>query len=214
VPFTSVTNSDVQHQDLTAKYNVIVLPSQRAREIVEGDLTNNRPPEFAGGIGEAGVARLKAFVADGGTLVCFDASCELALKQFNLPLRNALEGVKTSEFYCPGSVVALDVDTSQPLARGLKADTYAYFINSSAFELVEGQTAANVRVVARYAKDNVLRSGWLLGENRLKGKIALAQLQVGKGQIILFAFRPQHRGQTWGTFPFIWNALSSYEVSR
>jgi hypothetical protein len=129
-------------------------------------------------------------------------------------LRNALEGVKTSEFYCPGSVVALDVDTSQPLARGLKADTYAYFINSSAFELVEGQTAANVRVVARYAKDNVLRSGWLLGENRLKGKIALAQLQVGKGQIILFAFRPQHRGQTWGTFPFIWNALSSYEVSR
>ena len=214
VPFTSVSNRDVQLQDLTAKYNVILLPSQRAREIVEGDLTNTRSPEFAGGIGEAGVATLTAFVAKGGTLVCFDASCELALKQFNLPLRNALEGVKTSEFYCPGSVVALDVDTTQPLARGLKADTDAYFINSSAFELVEGQTAANVRVVARYAKDNVLRSGWLLGENRLKGKIALAQVQVGKGQIILFAFRPQHRGQTWGTFPFIWNALSSSQNSR
>ena len=213
VPFTSVSNSDVQQQDLTTKYNVIVLPSQRAREIIEGDLTNTRPPEFAGGIGEAGVAKLKAFVAEGGTLVCFDASCELALKQFDLPLRNALEGVKTSEFYCPGSVVALEVDTTQPLARGLKANTDAYFINSSAFEL-EGQMAANVRVVARYAKDNVLRSGWLLGENRLKGKIALAQVQVGKGQIILFAFRPQHRGQTWGTFPFIWNALASSQNSR
>ncbi len=214
VPFTSVSNADVQQQDLSAKYEVIILASQRARELVEGDFTNPRPPEFAGGIGEAGVARLKAFVADGGTLVCFDASCEVAIKQFKLPLRNALEGLKNSEFYCPGSVVALDVDSSQPLARGLKPNTDAYFINSSAFELLEGQTAANVRVVARYAKENVLRSGWLLGESKLRGKIALAQVQVGRGQIILFAFRPQHRGQTWGTFPFIWNALSSSQVSR
>src|SRR5687767_2844788 len=61
VPFISVTNSDLQRQDLPAKYDVIVLPSQRAREIVEGDLTNSRPPEFAGGIGEAGAAKLKAF---------------------------------------------------------------------------------------------------------------------------------------------------------
>ncbi len=111
-------------------------------------------------------------------------------------------------------MVALDVDTSQPLARGLRPVTDAYFINSSAFELAEGQTAANVRVVARYAKENVLRSGWLLGEAKLNGKIALAQVQVGKGQIILFAFRPQHRGQTWGTFPFIWNALSAAQGAR
>ena len=173
-----------------------------------------RPPEFAGGISETGVAKLKAFVTNGGTLICFDASCELAIKQFNLPLRNALEGVRSSDFYCPGSVVALEVDTSEPLARGLRSDTDAYFINSSAFELVEGQPTTDLRVVARYAKENVLRSGWLLGESRLRGKIALAHVKVGKGQIILFAFRPQHRGQTWGTFPFIWNALSSSQTPR
>ncbi|HET6669701.1 MAG TPA: M14 metallopeptidase family protein [Pyrinomonadaceae bacterium] len=214
VPYASLTNKDIQQEDLPAKYNVIVLPSQRAREIVEGNPITSHPPEFAGGIGEAGVAKLKAFVAEGGTLICFDASCELALKQFNLPLSNALEGVKSSEFYCPGSVVALDVDTSQPLGRGLSPATDAYFLNSSAFELVEGKTADSVRVVARYARENVLRSGWLLGEARLRDKIALAQVRVGKGQVILFAFRPQHRGQTWGTFPFIWNALASAAISR
>jgi hypothetical protein len=212
VRYTSLSNSDMQRADRLAQYNVIVLPSQRAREIAEGNPISSHPPEFSGGISEAGVAALKAFVTNGGTLICFDASCELAIKQFNLPLRNSLEGVKSSDFYCPGSVVALDVDTSQPLARGLRPATNAYFINSSAFEVAEGRAAANVRVVARYAKENLLRSGWLLGETRLNGKIALAQVQVGKGQIILFAFRPQHRGQTWGTFPFIWNALSSAQA--
>jgi zinc carboxypeptidase len=214
VAYASVTNKEIQQEDLLAKYNVIVLPSQRAREIVEGNPTSTHPGEFAGGIGPAGVAKLKAFVTDGGTLICFDASCELAIKQFNLPLRNALDGIRSSDFYCPGSVVALDVETSQLLGRGLSPATDAYFINSSAFELVDGQTSGSVRIVARYAKENVLRSGWLLGEARLRGKIALAQVQMGKGQVILFAFRPQHRGQTWGTFPFIWNALSSASSSR
>ena len=80
-----------------------------------------------------GVAKLKQFVEGGGTLICFDAACELAIKQFNLPIRNTLEGLKSSEFYCPGSVLALDVDNSQPLARGLARSVDAYFINSSAF---------------------------------------------------------------------------------
>ena len=41
----------------------------------------------------------------------------------------------------------------------------------------------------------------------LNGKTALAEVPFGKGKIVLFAFRPQHRGQTFGTFPFIFNAL-------
>ena len=50
---------------------------------------------------------------------------------------------------------------------------------------------------------------WLLGEDRIKDKIALAEVKMGQGRVVLFGFRPQHRGQTWGTFPFIWNALSA-----
>jgi glutamine amidotransferase-like uncharacterized protein len=98
------------------------------------------------------------------------------------------------------------VDNKNPIASTLPTSLPAYFINSSAFAAAAD---ANVRVIARYAKDNVLLSGWLLGEDKLSGQIALVEVGVGKGRIVLFGFRPQHRGQTWGTLPFIWNALSS-----
>ena len=52
------------------------------------------PAEYTGGISEGGVSNLKEFVNSGGTLICFDSSCDLAIKQFNLPIKNVLEGVE------------------------------------------------------------------------------------------------------------------------
>jgi len=207
VPYSSIRDPEVRQGALSTSYDVIVLPSQREKEIIDGNSTENYPKEFTGGITTAGVGNLRSFVENGGTLLCFDASCELAIKHFNLPLRNVLEGLRSSEFYCPGSILGLEVDTAQPIARGVPHSTVAYFINSSAFEASDSK----VRVVARYAKENVLRSGWLLGEDKLRGKIALAEVTLGKGRVVLFAFRPQHRGQAWVTLPFIWNAMTAGE---
>jgi hypothetical protein len=204
IPYTSVRDTDIRQGSLSTNYDVIILPSQREREIIDGNSTENYPREFTGGMTTAGVGNLKIFVENGGTLLCFDASCELAIKQFNLPVRNVLETLKSSEFYCPGSILSLDVDNAQPLARGVPHNTSAYFINSSAFEA----TDSKVRVIARYAKGDVLRSGWLLGEDKVRGKIALAEVPLGRGRIVLFGFRPQHRGQAWVTLPFIWNAIT------
>ncbi|MEP6847319.1 MAG: hypothetical protein ABI999_00570, partial [Acidobacteriota bacterium] len=137
-------------------------------------------------------------------LICFDDSCGMVIKRFGLPIRNVLDGLKRNEFYNPGSVVELDVNTHDPLAKGFGDETPAYFTASSAFEIAPD---AHVRVVAKYASKDALLSGWMLGEKYLNGKTALAVAPFGKGSIVLFAFRPQHRGQSWATFPFIFNAL-------
>jgi Zinc carboxypeptidase len=205
VPYSSVRDTDIRQGALTSRFDVLVFSSQRSTEIIAGNAAGSLPAEYTGGVTEAGVTKLREFVSSGGTLICFDAACDLAIKQFNLPIRNILEGVKSSEFYCPGSIVTLDLDNKNPIASNLPATIPAYFINSSAFD----SNDASVHVIARYAKENVLRSGWLLGEEKLRGQIALAEVGLGKGRIVLFAFRPQHRGQAWATLPLIWNSISS-----
>jgi hypothetical protein len=210
VPYTSLRDAEVRAGKLSSKYDVIVLPSMRLREIVEGRAKDSAPPELTGGITEAGVEALRRFVEEGGTLVCWDNSTEFAIKRFQLPLRNVLEGLKSSEFYCPGSILRVEVDTAHPLARTMPRSTDVYFVNSAAFEATDER---RVRVVARYAekKESVLRSGWLLGAEHLAGRAALAEVTLGRGRVVLFGFRPQHRAQTWGTFPFIFNAVERRE---
>jgi hypothetical protein len=203
-PYQSLRDAAINETNLRISYDAIVLPSDRNREPADsGAPAADAAPA---GITDKGFVNLARFVADGGTLICFDGSCGSLIKRWKLPLRNVLEGLRSSEFYCPGSILRLDVDASNPIARAMSRDVDAYFINSSAFEATDKD---RVRVIARYAKENVLRSGWLLGEDKIKDRVALAEVEMGKGRVVLFAFRPQHRGQTWGTFPFIWNAINS-----
>lgn len=203
IPFRSISNNDLR-QDRLSDLDVIVLAADSENAIFRGLSAERYPEEFAGGIGDTGVENLKKFVENGGKLVCFDDSCELAVRRFNLPLRNVVAGMRRNEFYNPGSIVKLSVDTRHPLGRGTPEETPAYFSSSSAFEIAAG---ARVSVVARYAEKDALMSGWMLGEKHINGKAALVEVPYGKGKIVMFAFRPQHRGQTWGTFPFIFNAL-------
>ncbi len=202
IPFSSVSDQDFRSNNLN--YDAIILPADGENSIVKGLSAERYPAEYAGGIGESGVENLKKYVENGGKLICFDDSCEMVIKQFNLPVKNVLNGLKRSEFYDPGSIVKLRVDTRNPLGKGLSQETPAYFTNSSAFEISDD---SKVKTVAIYAERDSLLSGWTLGEKYMNGKTALAEADYGKGKIVLFAFRPQHRGQSWGTFPFIFNAL-------
>jgi hypothetical protein len=202
INYTSLMDAQVRSGDLP--FDVIVLPSMTENAIVRGVTQEDYPDEYKGGIGDAGVENLKKFVERGGKLVCWDDSCDALIKRFDLSMKNVLNGLRRSEFYNPGSIVRINVDKSSPLAAGEPEDAAAYFINSSAYEISD---TSRVHPIARYADKDALLSGWMLGEKFLNGKTALAEADYGKGKIILFGFRPQHRGQTWGTFQFIFNAL-------
>ncbi len=62
-------------------------------------------------------------------------------------------------------------------------------------------------VVASYPSEDILLSGWLLGEEVIARKAAVVDAKYQKGHIILIGFRCQHRAQSHGTYKFLLNAL-------
>ena len=174
------------------------------------------PPEYTGGLGAEGVKALREFVEQGGTLVCLNRASDFAIEQFKLPVRDVVDGLPRTDFYVPGSILRIELDTSDPIAKGMPKESIAWAENSPVFELVRTGSGSdrvdpsNVHVIAWYPKDkDPLLSGWLLGGDRIKGKAALVEVGLGKGRIILFGFRPQYRGQSLATYPLFFNAIAS-----
>jgi glutamine amidotransferase-like uncharacterized protein len=63
------------------------------------------------------------------------------------------------------------------------------------------------KVVASYPEENILLSGWLLGEDMIARKAAVVDVKYKKGHIILIGIRCQFRAQSHGTYKFLLNSL-------
>jgi hypothetical protein len=231
-PFTSLTADEIAAGNLRAKFDAIVITDE-PRGVLVGGGGRGRGAGIGGNAGNAGnvgsggnvgrgaapagapalpegdASRVKAideFVRAGGTLLCLNRSTAFAIDQLKLPVRNTLQGLGRQEFFVGGSLLNVDVDPSQSVMAGLPKTTAVFFNSSPAFETLVGFRGA---VLARYAdKGSPLASGYLLGEQHLQGKAAALEVQLGEGRVILLGFRPQWRGQTFGTFKVIFNALT------
>ena len=192
---------------VTGKYYTLLIPDQPARTLLEGYRSGSMPPELTGGLGPEGVKTLRDFVETGGTLVFLNRAANFAIEQFKLPLRNVVAGLPRTDFYVPGSILRIELDTSHPIASGMPKETIAWAEDSPVFEVTNDPS---VHVIASYPADkNPLLSGWLLGGDLIKGKAAIVEVTMGKGRVILFGFRPQYRAQSLATYQLFFNALAT-----
>jgi hypothetical protein len=217
----SITDKEIQQRRFRQKhepgnrlptedlqYRTIVFPDQTPRTILNGYAKGAMPPEYTGGVGEEGVKALRDFVEQGGTLVFLNRASDFAIEHFKLPVRNVVAHIPEKEFFVPGSILRIELDTAHRIADGMPRESIAWVEDSPIFELKGGEEAKSVRVIAKYpSTGNPLLSGWLLGADRLKGKAALLEVSVGKGRIILFGFRPQYRAQSLATYPLLFNSV-------
>ena len=156
-------------------------------------------------LGEAGVKALREFIEAGGTVITFNNASNFAIEKLGVPARNVLKGVPPRDFYCPGSILRAQLDSSSPLAFGMEKDSIAWFENGPAFEITDPSSAF---AIARYPEsENPLLSGWILGEKIIRGRAAMVEAKIGKGRVILFGFRPQYRAQSLATFPLLFNSI-------
>ncbi len=201
----TVTNADFHAGGLVDRYDVIVLPSARPSSLMNGYAEGTVPPRYAGGIGEEGVRALDAFVRAGGTLVAMGQATELAMEQLDLPVRNAATDLGRSELYVDGSILRVRTDPSHPVTAGMPDDAYVFFDGGPILEPDDDFAGT---VLASYPETgSALASGYLLGEEHLRGRAAALDVEHGAGHVILLAFRPQWRGQPFGTFRVLFNTL-------
>ncbi|NNE68010.1 MAG: hypothetical protein HKN33_15720 [Pyrinomonadaceae bacterium] len=189
----------------------VVFPDQSPNQILNGYPDGSMPKDYVGGVGTEGVAKLKKYVEDGGTLVFMNNSSNFAIEQFGLPIKNIAKDWERKDFYIPGSILRIELDTAHPVAKSMDRESIAWFQRSPVFEVQNSENASmEVNVIAKYPEDaeKILLSGWAHGKERIAGKAALVEVKMGKGKIVLFGFRPQYRGQAQATFPLMFNALS------
>jgi hypothetical protein len=211
VPYTTVHDTEIRNGQLERSYDVLVIPSVSPQSIVKGNEEGTVPSQYAGGIGNRGLANLIQFVRSGGTLITFDAASDLVLDYFDVPVVNVAKNLEPEEFFCPGTLLKVHVDNTHPIAYGMDENAILMFSRSPVFELseLEPKATSNPRAttVVSYPNVSPLMSGWILGEEKLFDKTALAEVDYGKGKLILFGFRPQNRAQTHGTFKLLFNSL-------
>ncbi len=201
-PYRVLHDADLRTGGLRDSLDVIVIPEQSVGGIVDGLSPGSYPEEFAGGVGMKGIEGLKGFVGAGGKLVCLGRASDFAIEKLDLPVRNLLKGRGTAEFYCPGAVLAFDLDTAKTGER--TASVCGVFSNGAAFATDQPET---MTTLARFAPENPLRSGWLRGAPIIAGQPALVEVRQGAGRVVMFGFRPQFRGQTHATFRLFLNTL-------
>jgi Zinc carboxypeptidase len=206
VPYTSVVDSVTRNGKLKDRLDVLVLPDEPPQDIAEGLPQQRYPQPYPGGLGPDGIQSLRQFVTEGGTLVALNDASRFAIQALLLPVRNVLEGLPDQDFYAPGSIFRGEVDQSDPLAKGMPAETALWFESGPAFDVLD---STQVRVVVRYPDDpdDVLMSGWVRHPERVAGRAAMVDVRVGRGHVILFGFRPQYRGQSQATYPLFFNSL-------
>ncbi|MGZ5488512.1 MAG: hypothetical protein ACXWF4_08270, partial [Candidatus Aminicenantales bacterium] len=232
IPFKTLHNADIkgtkdQKVDLRANFDVIIFADENTNTIkgtrpgaapgggpggAESPMArmfrqSPVPPEYEGGIGQEGVDALKAFVEKGGILVALNGASDFAISEFGAPARNALTGVDRTKFFCPTSILRILVDNETPIGYGMPKEAAAMFVNSMALDTFSPAYEWDRKVVASYPEDEVLLSGWLLGEEYLTRKAAVVDTKWKEGRIILIGIRCQNRAQAHGTYKFLLNAL-------
>jgi hypothetical protein len=202
--YDTLHDADIRQGGLASRYDVVVLQSQRAQSIRNGYRDGQVPPEYAGGLGEAGVAALRDFVQAGGRVVAVEEAVDFVTDVFGLQVTNAVDGLPSQDFYIPGSILRLQVDPASDIGRGVDAESIAWFSGSSqAFDVNDDR----VKVLAHYGTGDPLLSGWELGGSYVAGKPAILEASIGKGSVVLFGFQPNYRGQSVATWPLLFNSL-------
>lgn len=231
---------DIDAGDLKKKYDVIVFVTRaipaasragEANDPYAEFFRNQREPkeeeipaEYHKTMGsitaDKSIPQIKKFLEEGGRVVTIGTSTNLAY-HLGLPVKNALieigsngqeRSIPNDKYYVPGSVLRVNIDSTQSATWGMSNKADVYFDNSPVFNLApEAIAKGRVKPLMWFGEENPLRSGWAWGANYLKGGVVAFEAPVGKGKLYSFTPEITFRAQAQGTFKLLFNELVTVE---
>jgi zinc carboxypeptidase len=261
IPYTSIDKDDLRNGDLDKKYDVILIPhiSGDVETMIHGIDTKWGPmpftktdefpnhgfpdatPDMTGGPGFEGMAHLKDFVEEGGTLITLANATRMAAET---GITRELRALNTGNLYHPGSIVTTKVkNTGHHIMNGYPEITHVFRGNLQLYQVSKYQRK---HMVMQYGteqlKDEKVYTGEIMGqrdyepdadaleaekalpsekyvlsgmvknENRIVGQGAIFDLPVGDGRVVAFTFNPLHRFLNHHDAPMLWNAILNWDV--
>ncbi len=222
-PFQVVYPKALNGADLRRQYDVLILVTDAIPEgggggsgyEIFGAAPENIPEQYRERLGsitlQETVPNLIRFMEEGGTIIAVGTSVALA-RHAGLPVANHLvdgegEALGEDEYYVPGSVLRLRLDTSRPVTWGLADEVDVFFSNSPVMRLLPAAASRGVVPLGWFDSPSPLRSGWAWGQHRLDGGVGMAEAKVGAGNLFLFGPEITNRGQTHLTFKLLFNGI-------
>ena len=209
--YSLITPADLQAANLNSRFDVIILGSQSVGP------RGGRGGRGGGGRGGRGsnpaadsasardVRGIDEFVRGGGTVVAWNQGTMPLVNALHLPVHNVVQGVNRRDYFTGGSIMRVIADTTHPLMAGMPAEADVFVEGSPVFTTTDGFDGS---VLAKYpASGTLLRSGFLDGEQYMRGFAAALDVKHDNGHVVLFAFQPEWRGQSTGTFRTVFNSM-------
>jgi len=225
-PFSRVFAPELDGGNLNSKYDVLIfvdgaIPGSGVQGAGHGGAGRGAAPgaqldipaEYRNQLGritvEQTIPQLRRFAEAGGTIIAIGSSAQNIAAHLQLPVEDHLveNGVPlpSAKYFVPGSVLTARVDTTHPLAAGMRERTDFFFDNSPVFRIRPG--AAGVRPIATFDTATPLRSGWAWGQQYLEGGVLAIEAALGKGRVLLYGPGILHRAQPHGTFKLLFNGI-------
>jgi hypothetical protein len=176
---------------------------ETARELLDLPIEKalpEAPPRFGAAAAKANTAQVPASEIDKALKDAFTSPAQLMHV-----LRDRV-AEPDNLFYCPGSLLQNEFDPNHPVAWGMPAQWPVFFESDQAYRLRPG-FGTETEVASRYPRQNILRSGWLLGEEYLKDQANVMSFRVGKGYVVAYGSQVDFRAQPRATFKMVLNGL-------
>ncbi len=212
--YTIVLPADIAAGNLGAKFDVIIFGPQSVGGGGRGGGGGGRGGAGGGGRGagapdpattplDPASQAVDEFVRGGGTIVGWAGGATGLATALRL-LRNVIAGVPKAQYFTGISVVQILTDPTHPVMSGMPAVADVIVSGSPVFTTVDGFDGS---VLAKYPSDkSSLRSGFVNGDQLMRGYAAAVDVKRDRGHVILFAFHPNWRGQPMGSFRMVFNS--------